>query len=96
MGTIKALSEADLLKMVATPDHGTILKWLSQGEGVAVYEDTSFIHYGHCKFLSYGLTTSQLGSQEPPHQCPEILGMSTNWAYRLVGTCQRPSVGDES
>lgn len=65
--------------------------WLARGDGVAVYEneDMGSQGVGECKLVSYGSTTAQLETPEPPVRLPDI-GGTINWRYQLHGTYEGP------
>lgn len=63
-----------------------INRWVSRGDGVAVYENLDLSHYelGKAQLVSFGSGESMLPGPVPPVQMPDI-GNAINWRYRLVG-----------
>jgi hypothetical protein len=61
-------------------------EWLLRGDGVAVYEARDNLHedFGSRKYVSFGSSSAQLETNEPPAQLPNI-GNQDNSSYRLVG-----------
>lgn len=73
-------------------------KWLSRGDGIAVYENKLIEAPVKAKkgedreyaladrqFVSFGSPAAQIESAEPPARMPDI-GGQINWRYQLVGT----------
>lgn len=61
-----------------------INRWISRGDGVAVYENQDFGHpdLGVQSFASYGSEASQFPG-DPPGRLPDFQG-HINWRYGLV------------
>jgi hypothetical protein len=74
-----------------------IERWLTRGDGVAVYENAELGHpeLGHCKIVSYGSAVAQLEPQQlnsegmPPQTLPDgIPAGEINWRYQLKAVCR--------
>lgn len=77
----------EVLAEVLEINRDTFNRWLSRGDGIAVYENTAMDSYacGHRQFASFGSPAAQIESPEPPSRMPDI-GHNINWKYQLVGT----------
>lgn len=67
-----------------------IERWLSRGDGAAVYENHDLGHpgLGLCKIASYGSAWAQLEVETPPTTLPDS-PTEINWRYQLIATCRR-------
>ncbi len=63
-----------------------INKWLTRGDGAAVYvnEDLGHSDLGRVQVVSYGSAAAQLEVADPPVTLPDI-GGRINWRYQLHG-----------
>lgn len=85
--TLRVEAESDGLD---THDLELFSRWLSRGDGVAVYENHDLGHpeVGHRQWMSYGGTAAQLEVDTPPTTLPDI-GGRIHWRYQLIATCRR-------
>jgi hypothetical protein len=65
-------------------------RWLSRGDGVAVYENHDMGHrdLGLGRMISYGSPAAQIEASYPPDRMPDFPG-EINWRYVLIATCKR-------
>lgn len=61
--------------------------WIARGDKAAVYRNVALDHseLGRVQIVSFGSTSAQLETVEPPDRMPDI-GTSINWPYRLEAT----------
>jgi len=92
MTTLNMLTKEEVLPLlteVIEQHRDTFNRWLSRGDGIAIYENKAMDSHGagHMQFISFGSSQAQIEAVEPPLRMPDI-GAQINWQYQLIGVYQ--------